>query len=55
MHIAYNAIKTKEHTKEKSNTIQKKYQAYTQICAKYANEIAAIQKYIPGWQPTFNY
>jgi hypothetical protein len=55
MHIVYNAVKTHEHTRGKSNAIQKKYKVYTEVCNKYAHEIAAIQKYMPGWQPAFNY
>jgi len=30
---------------------QLRYQAYQDICNKYRHEIAAIQKYLPGWQP----
>lgn len=55
MHIVYNALKTQEHIKEKNDAMQKKYKAYIEVCNKYTHEIAAIQKYIPGWQPPFNY
>jgi len=30
---------------------QLRYRAYQDICHKYRHEIAAIQKYLPGWQP----
>jgi hypothetical protein len=26
--------------------------AYQSVCNKYSREIAAIQKYIPGWMPS---
>jgi len=55
MHIVYNALKTQGRSGEKNNITHKKYKAYTEICNKYKHEIAAIQKYIPGWQPAFNY
>lgn len=29
-----------------------RYQAYQITCSKYRYEIAAIQKHIPGWQPS---
>jgi len=28
--------------------------AYHAACAKYSNEIRAIQKYFPGWKPAFS-
>lgn len=31
--------------------LQQRYQAYNDVCHKYRHEIAAIQKYLPGWQP----
>ena len=31
-----------------------RYKAYVATCEKYKDEIAAIQKYIPGWMPSFS-
>ena len=31
---------------------QIRYEAYQDICNKYRREIADIQKYMPGWQPS---
>jgi len=31
-----------------------RFKAYQAACEKYKDEIAAIQKYIPGWMPAFN-
>ena len=30
-----------------------RYEAYKKTCDKYRHEIAAIQKYLPGWVPEF--
>jgi hypothetical protein len=30
-----------------------RYRAYEAACQKHTKEIAAIQKYMPGWMPTF--
>jgi len=54
MHIVYNALKNSDNTNEQNNDAQKKYEAYLSVCNKYKYEIAAIQKYIPGWRPAFN-
>lgn len=56
MHLVYSALQIQETTSTKTeNPVKIKYQAYEKICQKYAHEIAAIQKYFPGWNPTFNY
>jgi hypothetical protein len=33
---------------------QLRYHAYKAVCKKYQQEIAAIQKYFPNWQPRFD-
>ncbi|WP_245128505.1 hypothetical protein [Mucilaginibacter straminoryzae] len=30
-------------------------EAYYQICRKYEQEIEAIRRYFPNWQPPFNF
>lgn len=61
MYIAYsvlrgqpaNAAPYAETTKTEGLNLEQqlRYQAYRDICNKYRREIAAIQKYMPGWQP----
>jgi hypothetical protein len=59
MHLAYSAISSINTTLQPSpnnqtdNELLLRYQAYQSTCHKYSNEIAAIQKYIPGWLPKF--
>jgi len=59
MHLAYSAInQTNNHLQSSqqpqiSNERLLRYQAYQQTCEKYRHEIAAIQKYLPGWLPKF--
>jgi len=58
MHLAYSAISTnKHHTqnshKDPDNELMIRYHAYQTTCDKYQREIAAIQKYLPGWMPKF--
>jgi hypothetical protein len=60
MYIAYSALQTiaqpaETQTNENNftNELTLRYQAYQTICSKYTREIAAIQKYLPGWQPAF--
>jgi len=60
MHLAYSALKTAGQQKETNktpgtNTLLIRYRAYQETCTKYTREIAAIQKYLPGWAPAFNY
>lgn len=57
MHIAYSAIQnsapqqpTQPAVKQQQNIRLRAYQA---TCSKYSKEIAAIQKYIPGWLPAY--
>ncbi|MBD1394586.1 hypothetical protein [Mucilaginibacter glaciei] len=53
MHIAYSALRPTNKTELKSNELQQRLDAYQAICEKYSREIAAIQKYLPGWTPAF--
>ncbi|NHA04081.1 hypothetical protein G7092_09750 [Mucilaginibacter sp. HC2] len=59
MYIAYSAIqKQNDHDQQNSNLQPLheqaiRYHAYVETCTKYSKEIAAIQKYLPGWTPTF--
>jgi hypothetical protein len=61
MYIAYSALQiisqqTETNTTENNlhqHELLLRYQAYQTICSKYTREIAAIQKYLPGWQPVF--
>jgi hypothetical protein len=60
MHLAYSAFQDlsqpaaiqKSKNKE---TLVLRYNAYRETCQKYHSDIIAIQKYLPGWQPAFNY
>jgi hypothetical protein len=58
MHIAYSAISTSNDNKQSKmggpvDEQLLRYQAYKTACNKYSKEIAAIQKYLPGWAPKF--
>lgn len=62
MHIAYLSVDTidpnlisltDELDKQTHNEAQLRYLAYQRVCSKYSDEIASIQKYIPGWMPKF--
>jgi hypothetical protein len=60
MHLAYSAINTNDSNQQQSiaeqqpySNLMLRYQAYQTACNKYSREIAAIQKYIPGWAPKF--
>ena len=62
MHLAYSALDPSfinSHqlpafkNDENNNEVMLRYQAYQTACNKLADEIAAIQKYIPGWMPKF--
>jgi hypothetical protein len=64
MHIAYSAINTVttnqlsqagEYNTQTNSELILRYQAYEATCNKYRHEIAAIQKYLPGWVPKFQY
>ncbi|WP_311953259.1 hypothetical protein [Mucilaginibacter terrae] len=60
MHLAYSALPASAHnqsqkaSKSLSRKCRIRYRAYKAACKKYEQEIAAIQQYMPGWQPAFN-
>jgi hypothetical protein len=56
MHIAYSALNQNNNQNQGNQSqteLQQRYEAYQVICNKYSREIAAIQKYLPGWTPKF--
>jgi hypothetical protein len=62
MYLAYSALDTNPinplqlaglQNDENNNEVMLRYQGYQTACDKLACEIAAIQKYIPGWLPKF--
>ena len=56
MRLVYSALKPTDQSKiTTEKTVLVKYKAYQEICNKYTQEITAIQKYFPNWQPKFHY
>jgi len=62
MYLAYSAINTindnqnllsENNHHQSDNEALLRYEAYQNACNKYSREIAAIQKYMPGWMPKF--
>ncbi|WP_295772842.1 hypothetical protein [uncultured Mucilaginibacter sp.] len=60
MHIAYSLFKNLNGSSKRNTTeneidevLKLRYKAYKAACIKHRQEIAAIQKYLPGWQPDF--
>ncbi|TWI94047.1 hypothetical protein JN11_04864 [Mucilaginibacter frigoritolerans] len=57
MYIAYSALNQHNPPQNSNNQpqteLQQRYEAYQTVCDKYRHEIAAIQKYLPGWTPKF--
>ena len=55
MYIAYSALRaTKNGNRDTIDPqLVQRYQAYRATCRKYQHQIAAIQKYMPGWIPPF--
>ncbi|MCQ6958793.1 hypothetical protein [Mucilaginibacter aquariorum] len=56
MHIVYSALRTQlKNGKAQpiNQELTERYEAYQATCNKYREEIAAIQKYMPGWAPPF--
>jgi len=63
MYIAYSALQSApangeqlpkpDNTQNNNHELQLRYQAYQATCSKYRREIAAIQQYLPNWQPKF--
>ncbi|TFF33417.1 hypothetical protein [Mucilaginibacter psychrotolerans] len=57
MHIAHSAFRNKTkagHAQLSTPEMQQRIAAYHATCKKYKQEIAAIQKYLPGWMPAFD-
>lgn len=57
MYIAHNALRPTANTSRKKpikSALAERFEAYNITCNKYQNEIAAIQKYLPGWMPAFH-
>lgn len=63
MHIAYSAFKeiiaqnstiVSPVQAVNSEDLMLRLLAHQQVCAKYSKEIAAIQKYLPNWEPVFS-
>ncbi|HTH83366.1 MAG TPA: hypothetical protein VL490_10545 [Mucilaginibacter sp.] len=58
MYIAYSALQPTSASPITGDTPQDeqadiRLKAYQAICNKYNKEIAAIQKYLPGWAPAY--
>jgi hypothetical protein len=55
MHIVYSALSTLQQkpANKHHKQLRQRLQAYHSTCDKYSREIAAIQKYLPGWVPPF--
>jgi hypothetical protein len=58
MHIAYSALQntTLQQMADNAPAIRQhsiRLEAYQATCSKYRKEIAAIQKYLPGWVPAW--
>lgn len=57
MYIAYSVLQPMQQPETNTNKadtheLNIRYQAYQTVCSKYLREIAAIQKYFPGWAPS---
>lgn len=61
MHLAYSALQSVPVNQQDLSVAAQsgstepliRYQAYEAACSKLSKEIEDIQKYIPGWMPTF--
>jgi hypothetical protein len=52
MHLAYSALRsTGKRTANRKAT--SRYRGYQAACDKHKQTIAAIQQFMPGWQPPF--
>lgn len=56
MQLIYSALREKHdptpHETKDEDTLLR-YKAYLAVCRKYRQEIAAIKKHFPNWQPAF--
>ncbi|MCJ8208676.1 hypothetical protein MUY27_03085 [Mucilaginibacter sp. RS28] len=62
MHLAYRSTNHQQQentipmeTIENETVRHNGLEAYYQICRKYEQEIEAIRRYFPNWQPPFNF
>lgn len=59
MYVAYSALSAATDTQVNNqqpkleNERLLRYKAYQATCQKLSAQIAAVQKYIPGWMPEF--
>ncbi|GGB08098.1 MULTISPECIES: hypothetical protein [Mucilaginibacter] len=61
MHIAFSALRQLtgvNNNQDSRDTLNEhealqRFEGYKTACEKYRDEIAAIQKYMPGWMPAF--
>lgn len=61
MYIAFSALQQLPQERSNQNNLNilnehealQRFEGYRMACEKHSNEIAAIQKYIPGWMPAF--
>ncbi|MGZ3751962.1 MAG: hypothetical protein ACXVA2_21965 [Mucilaginibacter sp.] len=59
MYLAFSALNrqaepTNQNSGVPANERMIRYQAYRHICHKYSSHITEIQKYFPGWMPSFS-
>jgi hypothetical protein len=62
MYIAFSALQQSAREINNHNTpdtlnendVLQRFEGYKAACEKYRDEIAVIQKYMPGWMPAFN-
>lgn len=50
MHLAYSALRPEGKQVSLTRT-SARYKGYLAACQKHQKTIAAIQQYLPGWQP----
>ncbi|MFC0512705.1 hypothetical protein ACFFGT_00780 [Mucilaginibacter angelicae] len=62
MYIAFSALQQSARDNNNQNNLDilnenealQRFEGYRAACEKYRDEIAVIQKYIPGWMPAFS-
>jgi hypothetical protein len=64
MHIVYsvfnptsnqNQSKTRRESQQSDENFNIRLVAHQQVCHKYHDEIVAIRKYMPQWEPKFSF
>lgn len=53
MHLAYSALRNTGKRPANKKAVDR-YKGYLAACQKHQQTIAAIQEYLPGWQPSFS-